>query len=52
MLENTAGPINNGQSKETDRIGYTRRKQEKQIRIAICVGHQFTQANTYNVNSK
>ena len=28
MLENTEGAIENGQSKETGKIGYTRRKQK------------------------
>ena len=37
-------------SRETDNIGYTRRKQEKQLHSTICVGHQYTQTNTNNVN--
>jgi len=30
MLENTEGAINNGQSRETGYIGYTRRRKTKQ----------------------
>jgi len=51
MLQNTEGPIKqNGQSWESGNIEYTRRRQEKQIRNTICVGHHYTQIN--NVNSK
>jgi len=39
MLGNTEVPIKNGQSRETDNIGYTGRRQEKQIRNTINVGH-------------
>jgi hypothetical protein len=30
MLENTEGPIKNGQSRETGNIGYTRRRRHEQ----------------------
>ena len=39
MLENTDGAINNGQSRETGNIGYTRRRKTKQKHNTICVGH-------------
>jgi hypothetical protein len=41
---------NNGQSRETGNIGYTKRRQTKQKHNTICVGHHYTQTNTYNVN--
>jgi len=44
MLENTEGATENGQSKETGNIGYTRRRQTKQRHNTICVGHHYTQA--------
>jgi len=47
MLESTEGTIKNGQSRE---IGYTRRRQTKQNHNTICIGHQYTQTNTNNVN--
>jgi len=37
MLENTEGAIKNGESRETDNIGYTRRRKTKQ-----CVGHHYS----------
>ena len=40
----------NRQSRDTGNIGYTRRKQTKQIHNTICVGHNNAQANTNNVN--
>jgi hypothetical protein len=49
-LENTEWTIKNGQSREIGNIGYTRRRQEKQIHNTICVGHQYTQTNSNNVN--
>ena len=39
MLENTEGTITNGQSRETGKIGYTRRRKTKQKHNTICVGH-------------
>ena len=48
MLENTEGAIKNGQSRETGKIGYTRRRKQKHN--TICVGHHYTQTNTNNVN--
>jgi len=50
MLENTTGAIKNGQSRETGNTGYIRWKQIKQKHNNICVGHHYTQTNTYNVN--
>jgi hypothetical protein len=51
MLENTEGPIKNGQSTETDNnIEYTRHRQTKQKHNTICVGHHYTQTNTNNVS--
>jgi hypothetical protein len=41
MLENI-GPLQNGQSRETDNIGYTRQRNTKQKRNTICVGHHYT----------
>jgi len=40
------GAIKNVQSRETDNIGYTRRRQTKQKHNTICVGHHYTQTNT------
>jgi hypothetical protein len=37
MLENTEGEISNGQSRETGKIGYTKRRQIKQKHYKICV---------------
>ena len=48
MLENTEGAIENGQSRETDNIGYTKTK--KKNHNTICVGHHYMQTNTNNVN--
>jgi len=50
MLENTDVAIKNEQSRDTGNIGYTRRRQTKQKHNTICVGHQYTQTNTNNVN--
>ena len=49
MLEKTKGAITNGQSRETDNIGYTRRRQTKQKHNTICVKHHYAQTNTNNV---
>ncbi len=35
---------------ETGNIGYTRRRQTKQKHNTICVGHDYAQTNTHNVN--
>jgi hypothetical protein len=40
---NTEGAIKNGQSRENDNIGYTRRRQTKQTHNKICVGYHYTQ---------
>ena len=50
MLENTEGAIENGQSRETGNIGYTRRGKTKQKHHTICVEHHYMQTNTNNVN--
>ena len=50
MLENTEGPIKNGQSRETVSIGYTRRGKAKQKHNTVCLGHHYTQTNTNNVD--
>jgi len=45
--------IKNEQSRETGNIldvGYTRRRKTKQKHNIICVGHNYTQTNNYNVN--
>ena len=49
-LENTEGAIKNGQSRETDNRGHTRRRKITQIHNTICVGHHYVQANTNNVS--
>ena len=49
MLDNTEGAIQNGQSRETGDIGYTRQRKTKQKHNTICVGHHYTQTNTNNV---
>jgi len=38
--------------RETGNIWYTRRRQEKQIHNAICVGHHNTQTNTTGGKTK
>jgi hypothetical protein len=40
----------NGQSRDTDNIGCTRRRKTKQKINTKCVGHHHTQASTNNVN--
>ena len=40
----------NGQSRETGNIGYTRRSKTNQNHNTICVGHHYTQTNRNNVN--
>ena len=49
-LENTVGAIKNGQSRETGKIGYTRRIKTEQKHNTICYGHHYMQTNTNNVN--
>ena len=44
------GNKKNGQPRETENIGYTRRKKTKQKHNTICVGNHYTQTNTNNVN--
>jgi hypothetical protein len=41
MSKNTEGAIKKGQSRETDNIRYTRRRQTKQQHNTICVGHHY-----------
>ena len=43
-VENTEGVINNGQSRETGNIGYTRRRITKQKHniIGTGIGHHYT----------
>ena len=48
-LQNTDGVINNGQSRETDSIGYTSRRQTKQKQNTTCVGHHYPQQNTTSI---
>ena len=43
ILENTEGAIRNGTSRQTVKIGYTRRRQTKQKHNTVCVGHHYTQ---------
>ena len=50
MLENSERAIQNGQSKETGNIGYTRRRKTKHKHNAICVGYYVKQTNTNNLN--
>ena len=40
----------NGQSRETANIEYTRGRKSKQKHNVICVGHHYAQTNTNNVN--
>jgi hypothetical protein len=40
----------NGKSRETGNIGYTRRRKTKQKHNTICVGHHTMQTNTKNVS--
>ena len=46
MLEKTEGTITNGQSRETDNIGYTCPRKTKQKHNTIYVGKHYAQANT------
>ena len=48
MLEDTEGTIKKGQSKETDNIGYTRRRKIKQKHNTIGVGHHYA-LHTYKM---
>jgi hypothetical protein len=50
MLENIEGAINNGQSRETGNMGYTRRRKIKQTHNTICVGLHYKQTKTNNVD--
>ena len=51
MLENIKGVIENGQSRETGNIGYTRRRRSNKYNT-ICVGRHYMQTNTNNINKK
>ena len=46
----TKAGIKNRQSRETDNLGFTRRRQTNQGHNTICVGHHYAQTNTNNVN--
>ena len=46
MLENTEGAIKHGQSRETGKIGHTRRRQTKQKHNTIWVGHHYKHEET------
>ena len=50
VLESTKGAIKNGQSWETDNIGYTRRRKTNQKHNRICVEYHYAQRNTNNEN--
>ena len=39
-----------GKPRETDNIGYTRRRQTNHKHSTICAGHHYTQSNANNVN--
>jgi len=49
MLENIEGAIENGQSRETGNIGYTRYRKKHNTKY---VGHHYTQINTNNAKSR
>jgi hypothetical protein len=40
--ENTEGAIKNRQSRETGKIGYTRRRKTKENHNTLCVEHHYT----------
>jgi hypothetical protein len=46
----STGVIKNGQSRETGNIGYTKRRKTNLRHNTICVGHNYSQRSTYNVN--
>ena len=48
-LDNT-GAIKDGQPRETDNIGYTRRRKTKEKHNTLRVGQHYAQTNTINVN--
>jgi alpha-ketoglutarate-dependent taurine dioxygenase len=48
VRENRRGD-QNGQSRETGNLGYTRRRKTMQKHNAICFGHPYSQANINNV---
>jgi hypothetical protein len=48
IIENTEGAIKNGQSRETDNIGYTRRRQTKQRHNTMRVRHHTNKYNKIN----
>ena len=50
MLENTEKLIKNGQSRETNNIWYTKRRNTQQKYDTTRVGHHHMQANTNNTN--
>ena len=51
MLENTEGAIENGQSRETGNLQYTRRKQTKQKHRTIWLGDHYTQTKQTEITS-
>ena len=42
--------IKYGQSIESGKRGYTRRRKATKTRRKECVGHHYAQTNTYNLN--
>ena len=46
----TQGTQDEEKHRETGNIGYTRRRKTKQKHNTICVGHNYAQTNTNNVN--
>jgi hypothetical protein len=49
-LENTEVTIKTDNLEKLANVGYTRRRNTKHKHNTICVGHQYTQTNTNNVN--
>jgi hypothetical protein len=49
--KNTKGAIKKGQSRKTGNIGHTTQRKTKQKHNPICVGHNYMQTNTNNVNT-
>jgi len=50
LLDNTQGAIKNRPSRETGNIWHTSRRKTKQKHNTTCVGQDYTQTNTNNVN--
>jgi hypothetical protein len=49
-VKRTEGTTKNGQFRETDNIGYIRRRPAKQDSTQHSVGHHYNKTNTSNVN--